>query len=97
MSLVVSDAPARQRYEAHLDGALAGVLEYAVKGDRIALIHTEVDAAYEGHGVGTGLARFALDDARRRELRVIATCPFVRRYLERHPEDRDIVVGMTPG
>ena len=50
MSLVVSDAPARQRYEAHLDGALAGVLEYAVKGDRIALIHTEVDAATRGMG-----------------------------------------------
>jgi predicted GNAT family acetyltransferase len=93
MSLVVADAPERQRFEARLDGELAGILTYDVSGGRIDLIHTEVLPAYEGHGIGASLARFALDDARRRGLAVIATCPFVRSYLERHPEDRDIVVS----
>lgn len=97
MSLVISDAPAHRRYEAHLDGDLAGILEYVIKGGRIALVHTEVDSAHEGRGIGAGLARFALDDARRRGLRVIASCPYVRRYLTKHPEDHDIVVGMTTG
>ena len=90
----VADAPDAQRYEAELDGQLAGVLEYVVKGDRIALVHTEVAPAFEGQGVAGALARFALDDARRRGLRVIASCPYVRRYLAKHPEDHDIVVGM---
>ena len=90
---VITDAIARERYEAHLDGELAGVLEYIVKRGRIALIHTEVLPDHEGQGVGSGLVRFALDDARRRELRVIATCPYVQAYLIRHPEDDDIVVG----
>ena len=89
----VTDAPERARYEAHLDGEIAGVLEYIVKRGRIALIHTEVLPAHEGRGVGSALVRFALDDARRRELRVIATCPYVQDYLTRHPEDDDIVVG----
>ena len=97
MSLVISDAPGQQRYEAHLDGGLAGILDYVVKGGRIVLVHTEVAAGYEGRGIGAGLARFALDEARRRGLRVVASCPFVRRYLVKHPEDHDIVVGMTPG
>jgi predicted GNAT family acetyltransferase len=97
MSLVISDAPLDRRYEAHLDGDLAGVLEYVVKGSRIALVHTEVAPRHEGRGIGAELARFALDDARRRGLRVIASCPYVRRYLMKHPEDHDIVVGMTPG
>ena len=44
-----------------------------------------------------GLVRFALDDARRRGLKVIAICPYVQQYLVRHPEDRDIVVGQAPG
>ena len=57
-------------------------------------IHTEVFPGYEGRGIAASLARFALDDARRRSLRVIASCPYLRRYLETHPEDRDIVVGM---
>jgi predicted GNAT family acetyltransferase len=90
---VVTDAPERERYEAHLDGELAGVLEYAVKRGRLALIHTEVSPAQEGRGVGSSLVRFALDDARRRKLRVIAVCPYVQAYLTRHPEDDDIVVG----
>ena len=90
---VITDAPERERYEAHLDGELAGVLEYIAKRGRIALVHTEVLPAHEGRGVGSALVRFALDDARRRELRVIATCPYVQSYLTRHPEDDDIVVG----
>jgi uncharacterized protein len=93
---VITDAPARERYEAHLARELAGVLEYQVKRGRIALLHTEVLPAHEGRGVGSALVRFALDDARRRELRVIATCPYVNAYLTRHPEDDDIVVG-RPG
>jgi predicted GNAT family acetyltransferase len=95
--LAITDAAERQRYEAHLDGGLAGVLEYVVKHGRIALVHTEVSPDYEGRGVAAGLARFALDDARRRGLRVIASCPYVQRYLAKHPADHDIVVGMTPG
>ena len=89
---VITDATARERYEAHLDGELAGVLEYKVTRGRIALIHTEVLPVHEGRGVGSALVRFALDDARRRELRVIATCPYVKDYLTRHPEADDIVI-----
>jgi uncharacterized protein len=93
---VITDAAERGRYEAHLDGELAGVLEYIIKRGRIALIHTEVLPVHEGRGVASALIRFALDDARRRELRVIAICPYVRDYLTRHPEDDDIVVGCAP-
>ena len=92
---VITDATERQRYEAHLDGELAGVLEYVVKHGRLALVHTEVLPAHEGQGIGSGLVRHALDDARRRQLRVIAICPYVQAYLTRHPEDEDIVVGRT--
>ena len=90
---VITDATERERYEAHLDGELAGVLEYKVRRGRIALIHTEVLPVHEGRGVGFALVRFAFDDARRRELRVIAICPYVKEYLTRHPELGDIVVG----
>ncbi len=92
MSVVVTDAPERERYEADVDGVPAGILEYKVKQDRIALIHTEVRPEFEGHGVAAAITRFALDDARRRGLRVLALCPYVRRYLETHPGDLDIVV-----
>ena len=93
---VITDAPEHERYEAHLDGELAGVLEYVTKRGRLALVHTEVLPAYEGRGVASAIVRFALDDARKRGLRVIALCPYVQDYLRRHPENDDIVVGRGP-
>ena len=92
----IHDATDRGRYEAHVGDALAGVLEDRVAHERLALVHTEVSPKFEGRGIAAALARFALDDARRRGLRVIATCPYVQRHLERHPEDGDIVVGRSP-
>src|SRR4051795_1633024 len=97
MTLVIADAGDRHRNEAHLDVTLAGFHIYVVKRERIALIHTEVPPAFAGHGVAAALTRFALDDARRRDLKVIAICPYVRRYLEKHPDDMDIVVGTSSG
>jgi len=90
---VVTDATDRARYEAHLGDELAGFLEYIVKHGRIALVHTEVPPEYEGQGVASALVRHALDDARSRDLRVIAICEYVQGYLTRQPGDEDIVVG----
>jgi predicted GNAT family acetyltransferase len=94
VTLTILDDEAASRYEAREDGELAGFIDYIVKRDRIALIHTETLAAYKGHGIAERLVRFALGDARQRSLRVIAICPYVRAFVERHPEVQDIVVGM---
>lgn len=89
----VVDVPEAHRYEARLDGSLAGFLDYRFRGDdRIVLVHTDVDPAFEGRGIGRSLARHALDDARARGLGVVPRCPFVLAFLERHPEYRDLVV-----
>ncbi len=96
MQPVIIDAQDAHRYEARLEGDLAGFIDYIEKRGRLALIHTEVLPGHEGQGVASSLVRFALADARRRGLPVIATCPYVRAYVERHPETHDIVVGMPP-
>jgi len=92
VDLIVVDASERDRYEALVDGELVGVLEYKARRDRIALIHTEVPPEFRGRGIAMELARFALADARQRHRGVIAACPSVQAYLERHPEERDVVV-----
>ena len=97
MGPTIVDAEDAQRYEARDGDVLAGILDYVVKPGRIALVHTEVLPTHRGQGIGELLARFALDDARRRGLRVIASCPYVRAYVEGHPETHDIVVGLSPG
>jgi predicted GNAT family acetyltransferase len=89
---VVTDNPDEQRYEAHVDGALAGFAAYRFKGDHIVFTHTEVDDAFAGQGVGGALAKGALDDVRARaEHDVVALCPFISAWLARHPDYQDLV------
>jgi len=57
----------------------------------IAFTHTEIDARFEGQGVGSGLVRAALSEARASGLAVHPFCPFVRGYIARHPEDVELV------
>jgi hypothetical protein len=88
--LTVTDVPAAQRYEARADGDLAGYAAY-LRGDAlIAFVHTEVQDGYEGRGVGSALARAALDDARASGLEVLAICPFVDGWIGKHPEYEDL-------
>jgi uncharacterized protein len=87
----IRDNADEMRWEARLDDRLAGFLMYDTAPGEITLIHTEVDPAFEGHGIGSRLARAALDDARSHGLAVIPECPFVRSYLRRHPEYRDLI------
>ena len=56
-------------------------------------MHTEVPAAAEGQGIGSRLAREALEYARREKLKVLAECSFVASYVERHPEYRSLLAG----
>jgi predicted GNAT family acetyltransferase len=92
--LHVHDVPDRSRYEARLgdDPALAGLLTYRLGADWMALLHTEVQEGYEGRGVGSRLVRAVLEDLRARGLRLVPKCPFVVRWLERHPEQQDILL-----
>ena len=84
----VRDDPEESRFEAYVDGALAGYSAYVVGHDgTLNFVHTEVDDAFEGQGVGSALVRQSLDQLRERGgVRVTASCPFVRVWMRKHPE-----------
>jgi uncharacterized protein len=91
MDVRVADNPQEGRFELFADGELAGAAYYGIQGDAIAFLHTEVDDAYEGQGLGSKLASAVLDSARERGLSVLPHCPFIRGYVERHPDYLDLV------
>jgi uncharacterized Fe-S cluster protein YjdI/predicted GNAT family acetyltransferase len=83
----------KDRYEAHIDGKLAGFAEYQLTHDLIVFTHTEVDEQFEGLGVGSVLARFALDDVRARgDRKVLPLCPFINGWIARHRDYADLVM-----
>ena len=81
----------RSRYEIVVDGAVAGFLQYTMRGGRVLLTHTEIPDVNSGKGLATALVRGALDDLRQRGLGMVPVCPFVERFVERHPEYDDLV------
>lgn len=84
--ITVRDNPDELRYELLVDGNLAGEILYRLRSDAVVLVHTEVAPQFEGQGLGGKLVAGALADIRARGLRPVAVCPFVRAYLQRHPE-----------
>ncbi len=79
------------RYAISVDGEPAGFTQYRDRPPGLAFVHTEIDDRFEGQGLGSHLISFALDDARSRGLSVLPFCPFVRSYIQRHPEYLDLV------
>ena len=91
MKTEVVDRPEAHRYELLADGELAGFAEYQLSPGEILFIHTEIDEAYEGKGLGSVLVRHVLDDARERGLAVLPLCPFLRSWIGRHADYLDLV------
>jgi predicted GNAT family acetyltransferase len=88
---VVNNTGAR-RYEARVDGRVAGFAEYQLTDELIVFTHTEVEGEFEGQGVGGALVQGALDDVRALGLRrVLPLCPFVKAWIGRHRDYRDLV------
>lgn len=83
-----------RRYEARVDGILAGFAEYQRTHEIVVFTHTEVDAAFEGQGIGSAIARFALDDVRDEGTHsVMPLCPFIHGWIARHREYVPLVYG----
>jgi len=91
MEPTVTDAPEDSRYEIRDGDRLLGLAAYERRGDRVVFTHTEVDDDQEHSGLGSHLVRAALDDVRGRGDTVVPRCSFVRGWIERHPEYRDLV------
>ena len=73
------------RYELDAEHGLA-IAVYREQGGSAIFTHTEVPPEDEGKGIGARLVRAALDDTRRRGLKIVPACSFVVAFVRRHPE-----------
>jgi predicted GNAT family acetyltransferase len=80
-----------KRFTARTASGLAYISYERPDQQTIDLQHTVVPEADRGRGVGASLVEAAFNHARENGLRVIPTCPFVKAWLEKHPEHHDAV------
>ncbi|MBS9373858.1 GNAT family N-acetyltransferase [Rhodococcus sp. B50] len=90
-NISVVHAPQRRRYEI-LDGdTVVGFTRYRPSGARRVFVHTEVDPGYGGLGLAGRLVGFALADVAESGERIVPVCPYVAKYVRKHPEFDAIV------
>ena len=90
MNDTVSDNRAQQRYELAVDGHVAAS-DYEIADGVITFVHTEVPPELGGKGIGSKLIKGALDQVRAAGLKVIAQCPFVKAFIDKHPDYQDLL------
>jgi uncharacterized protein len=88
---MVRNDPDNHRYVLELDGEDAGLAVYHTRGGRHYFVHTVVHPGHEGEGLGSILARGALDDVRARGEKIVPLCPFITAWLKRHPDYQDLI------
>ncbi|MCW2757152.1 MAG: N-acetyltransferase [Nocardioidaceae bacterium] len=89
--VTVRDNTEAHHWEAVVDNEVAGFAQYELDGDTITFVHTEVDPAYGGQGIGTALITASLDDARRRGRTVVPLCPFYAHFFKEREEYADLL------
>jgi predicted GNAT family acetyltransferase len=92
-SETVANNESMERYELRADdGEVLGFAAYRLRHDgAVVFTHTEIDEAYEGRGFGGKLARGALEDVQAAGGSVVPWCPFIKGYIDRHPEFQSLV------
>jgi predicted GNAT family acetyltransferase len=91
MEPTVSNDPEADRYEIRDGDTVLGIAAYDRRGNTLVFTHTEVDSSSEHTKLGSRLVKAALDDVRAHGERVVPQCPFVRGWIDRHPDYADLV------
>jgi predicted GNAT family acetyltransferase len=76
----VTHLPDQSRFESG-----PAYLTYREADGRFDIQHTIVPEEMEGQGVGGALVQAAVDYARGAGLELVVTCPFAKKWLEKHP------------
>ena len=94
MTLSIRHEPDARRFAVDTSGKTAYITYRELEGRILDLDHTYVPREVRGGGIASQLTTRALEYARERGYRVVPSCPFVAAYIERHPEYRELRVGL---
>lgn len=90
-SEVIQDV-SMNRFELLLDGEQVGLSDYRIRDNSIVVLHTEIDPAHRGEGLGDLLARGMLNLIRAdTDYRVVPLCPFTKKWIDEHPDYQNLL------
>lgn len=90
----VRHQPDRHRFVHAFEDGEEGYLEYRERDDStLEYHHTFVPEEHRHQGIAGAVVERALAYARENGFEVVPTCPFVRSYIDDHPEAADVVAS----
>ena len=73
------------------------LLDEKAYDEALKLLDGKVDPAFEGQGIGSAIARYALDQMLAAGTRkALPICPFIKGYIQRHPQYLEVTYGARP-
>lgn len=84
------------RFTIAVEGQPAGFAEFTERDGQRIFLHTEVADDFEGRGLATILVNEALQATRDAGLRIVAVCPMVAGFIDKHHEFDEAVDPLSP-
>ena len=84
----------KPRFEAKLGDEFA-FIDYRWQNGVIVFMHTFVPDAGQGKGIAGKLAGFALEYVKEKDLKMKLYCPYMRTYVNKHPEYKEFIKEQT--
>ncbi|MDR2508890.1 MAG: N-acetyltransferase [Candidatus Ancillula sp.] len=79
------------QFVALMDGTPIGEIMYMPRKGYLDIYHTGVAEEFEGMGLASVMAHATLDFIRESGLKIWVRCPYLSRYIEKHPEYKDLI------
>lgn len=71
---------------------LAELAYFKATAHKMNIYHTEVSEQLRGKGVGGDLVKAAVDLARENDMKIVASCPYAKKMIERSAEYRELLI-----
>jgi predicted GNAT family acetyltransferase len=100
LDVTIRHNPDRERFEVLLAGKVIGKAAYkkydAGDSPQWIFYHTVINEEYGGQGLAGRLAAAALDETVDAGLGIVPVCPFIKKFLRKHPAYATATVAVTP-
>lgn len=98
--ITIRNNPERERFEVLHAGNVIGKAAYKEYDDSGApqriFYHTVINEEYGGQGLAGELATKALDETSGAGITLVPVCPYIKKFLTKHPEYAESTTAVTP-
>lgn len=91
MKLNIQHDKDKHRFYVEIDGKISELKYKKIDDKTLEYYHTYVPEELRDQGIASFITQHALEYAKKQGYSIISSCPFVKQYLDDHPEFADVI------